>query len=423
MKTSSLGGLSARLRGNDLVQHGSLVFAGIVFANAFTYAYYALVGRVVGVAGYGVVSALFSATLLIATAPASVAATVVSRIAAGLHAAGELGKLRRLGDAMSAASAALGVLALAAVALAEPAIASYLHLAGVAPVWAAAAVLALGFALPLQRSVLQGTQHFSNLTISMIVETSLKALAGPLLALRFGVTGALAGLALGSAASVAYNAVVLRRLYASRPQRLGLDARRTFASSARTGSAVLAVNALLFYDVIVVRHAFDPLVAGLYGAAALAGRAVYTVISFIPTIVLPKATARAGAGAAAGRSLLFAALGTAGAIVAGALALIALFPGAIVAALAGRAFYAAAPYVLPYALALCLLALANIVAMYRIGIARLGFVGPLCAVAVVEIGVVTVWHPSPAAVLTVLVCGHGAALLATLAGALDGRSA
>jgi hypothetical protein len=68
---ASVGKLSARLRESDLVRHGSLVFAGIIVANAFTYMYYALVGRVVGVAGYGVVSALFSATLLIATTPAT----------------------------------------------------------------------------------------------------------------------------------------------------------------------------------------------------------------------------------------------------------------------------------------------------------------------------------------------------------------
>lgn len=251
-------------------------------------------------------------------------------------------------------------------------------------------MLALAFALPLQRSVLQGAQHFSIYATSMIVETTLKAAAGPLLALRFGVTGALAGLAVGSAVSAVYNAVMLRRMYAGRRSaRLRFDLRRMFVSSVGTGFAVLAINALLFYDVIVVRHAFDPVLAGLYGAAVLVGRAVYTVISFIPTIVLPKATARASTGAGRARSLLLAALGTAAAMVAGALAVTAVLPGAIVAAIAGRAFAPAAPYVVPYALARSFLAVANIVAMYQIGFSRLSFVVPLYAVAALEIGIVT----------------------------------
>ncbi|MGB8205638.1 MAG: polysaccharide biosynthesis C-terminal domain-containing protein [Candidatus Baltobacteraceae bacterium] len=390
------------------------MFAGIIAANALTYVYYALVGRVLGVAGYGVVSALFSATLLIATAPATVAATVVTRIAAGLYAAKDHQKLRRLGDLVSAASAGLGIAAFLAVTVAEPAIASYLHLASIAPVLAAGAVLALAFALPLQRSVLQGTQHFSIYATSMIVETALKAATGPLLALRFGVTGALAGLAIGSAVSAIYNALILRRLYSGRPARLRFDLRRMFVSSAGTGSAVLAINALLFYDVIIVRHAFDPISAGLYGATALVGRALYTVVSFIPTIVLPKAAARAAAGAAGPRSLLAPALTAAAAIIAGALVVTAAAPGTLVAIIAGRAFATAGPYVLPYVLALSFLALANIVAMYQIGLARLSFVVPLCTAAASEIATITIWHPTIPAVITVLVCGHCAAFLTTL---------
>jgi O-antigen/teichoic acid export membrane protein len=412
---ASLVRLTARVRASDLVRHGSLVFAGIILANAFMYVYYALVGRIVGVAAYGVVSALFSATLIIATAPATMAATVVSRVAAGLYAQNAAGRLRRLGDLMSAASIALAALSLLSVAASSRVTASYLHIGTVAPVIATGFVLATAFALPLQRSLMQGTQHFREFSLSMIIETTGKAIAGPVLALWFGATGALAGLAVGAAISGVYNVIVLRRLYGARPERLRLNLRAMFGSSAAAGTAVIVINVLLFYDVILVRHIFPPVEAGLYGAASLVGRALYTVVSFIPTIVLPKAVAQVRATAPA-RPLLPLALGVAIAISGGALACIALIPGWIVGTLAGKAFVTAAPYVLPYTLALSLLALANIVAMYKIGIGKHAFVVPLCLVAIAEIVTIVIWHPTVSGVLLVLVVGHSGSFLATLLG-------
>jgi O-antigen/teichoic acid export membrane protein len=200
-----------------------------------------------------------------------------------------------------------------------------------------------------------------------------------------------------------------------------MDLRRILVTSSGIGCAVVAVNALLFYDVIVVRHFFPALVAGLYGASALVGRALYTVVSFVPTIVLPKAAARSGAGNRT-VTLLAAAVGTAAAIIAGAVAVVALAPQLVVTTLAGKQFASASVLVVPYTAALGALALANIVAMYNIGLRRFAFVTPLCVVAIAEICFVCLWHRSVLMVLTIVLAGHAAAFAATLSGvALESR--
>jgi O-antigen/teichoic acid export membrane protein len=179
------------------------------------------------------------------------------------------------------------------------------------------------------------------------------------------------------------------------------------------GLGQLTFTVLMFYDVPLIKHAFDSRSAGLYAAAALVGRAVLAAISFVPTLVMPKATARA----AAGRSplpLLGAAAGIASGIVALAVIAAIFAPRLLVTLIAGRAFGAAAPLVLPYVVASGALALANVVAAYKMGLHRYDFVVPALAVAALEIAAFSVWHPTLVAAITVLLAGHVAILCTTL---------
>ncbi len=401
-----------RVADSDFVRHGLLVFAGLMAANVLQFAFYSIVSRLVGVEQYGVLTSLFSAVLLAAIGPATVAGTIVARLAADLRSTNDLGKLRRLGDLVNVVTALVGTIAFIIVLLTASAIASYLRLGTVLPVLITGAALAFSLAIPVQRGIFQGIERFAAFSLSNVIEATTKVAAGSLLAYRFGVNGALAGLALSLLCTWGYNALTLRRL-GPVADRLALDGRRIALTSTGVALAVLAVNALLFYDVILVRHYFSALTAGLYGAAALVARAMYTVINFIPTIVLPKASARRRNGRDS-RVLLFASLGTAGAIVAVGVAVTAIAPRAVVIVLAGHAFGDAQPFVLPYMIALGVLALANVAAMYNIGLHRFDFVGPLLTIAIAEIVAVSIWHQSVSQILVILCLGHGLAFLTTL---------
>jgi O-antigen/teichoic acid export membrane protein len=250
--------LILRLRNSDFVRHGLLVFVALMAANLLLFLFYSLVSRVVGVAEYGIVTSLISGILLLAVGPATVAGTIVARLAADLRAVGDIAKLRRLGDVMTNATGVVGAVAFGVVVLAAAPIAQYLHLTSIRTVVLAGIVLGLSYAIPVQRGVLQGMEDFNGFAISNIIECGAKFIASPLLGLRYGVDGVLVGLCIGTLAPWLYNVIVLRGLGAA-PARLKLDVRRIIATSANVGVAVLAVNALLFYDVILVRHYFSPI--------------------------------------------------------------------------------------------------------------------------------------------------------------------
>jgi hypothetical protein len=171
----------------------------------------------------------------------------------------------------------------------------------------------------------------------------------------------------------------------------------------------------MFYDVPIVRHAFDARSAGLYAAAALVGRAVLATISFVPTLIMPKATARVAARMSP-TPLLLTALAIAGVIVVGAAGLALFAPAFVVRLIAGGRFGDAAPLVLAYTLASGALALANVVGAYKMGLHQYDFVVPTAIVAAVEILLMAFWHPSLTSVVTVLLCGHLAVFASTLFG-------
>ncbi|HEY0615592.1 MAG TPA: polysaccharide biosynthesis C-terminal domain-containing protein [Candidatus Elarobacter sp.] len=414
-----------RLRRDDLVAHGAVVFAGAIAANAGNYLYYMLAGRVVGVEQYGELTALASAVLALG-APASVAQIVIARVAADLHARGDGAAadalLRRVTAWGGFAFAVLGAIA---IACAEP-VARYLQLSSGLPVVASAVALA-GYGLAtVQRGVLQGTHRFGSLSASYSLESGVRVALGIWLATRFGALGALAGFALAELASVAFHGWVFRRALRPGPpaafDRAGLTAIVSGVGAIQLTLAVLVSS----YDVVIVRHVFDPATAGLYAAASLAGRIVPGVLGFIPTVLMPKVAARAHARRSAAR-LLGAALAAGGATAAGALLIAIVAPGTVAALIAGPAFRPAAGIVPIYVAASGFLGLATVVAAYQIGLHRYAFVVPGVVVGAAEIAAIALWHPGITAVAWLLAAGHAALFAVTFIGigatAKDDRAA
>jgi hypothetical protein len=174
--------------------------------------------------------------------------------------------------------------------------------------------------------------------------------------------------------------------------------------------------------VILVRHFFAPQIAGLYSGVSLVGRAIYTGVSFVPMIAIPKIVARRASGASV-RPVALLGAGVALAAAVGAIGIVALIPERVVAAVGGPGFRPAAPLLLPYAVAASALAAANVAVAVRVGLHRFGHVAPLALIALGEIVTVSLRHARITDVLWTIVIGHTAGLLSTLAVAAFERRA
>ena len=392
--------------GGRVAAHAGVTFAGLMVANVLAYLFFALVSRTVGVEAYGSFSALV-AIVLIVSGPALLAQLVVAKLASDL--ALDPDRLAGLVHAVDrVAMLAAAVAGVALMALSVP-LASVMRVADPLLVTFAGAALFGAVALPFLRGVLQGTSRFGAYAVSNVVETGGKALFAPLLGLFQGVRGALAGMALGYALATCYTFVV------TIPHRRGtpvpFSLRAVARMSASVGCAVFCINLLLLYDGVLAKRYLDAHTAGLYGAASLAGRALYSIIAFVPVVLLPQAALRA-ARRESTCWLLVQALAVAAVIVASAVGFFALFGARAIVALTTPGFRGAAPLLVPYGYAMGMMALANVIATYNIARGRMRFVVPLAAVALGEIASVVLRHRAVADIVQTVVVGHTLALFA-----------
>jgi len=399
---------------SDFARQSAIVFASTLAINALGYGFHFAISRRIGVDAYGTLSAL-NAGYMISLTVAAIFATIVVKFAAELRAVGDLPRLAALSRRLAAFVVTVGVATLVVGLLASSAIASFLHVRDVRAVAVVVGIVALTIASAPLRAIFQGMEEFTTFAALGVVESFVKALAGVLFVyVGFGVTGAFAGWAIGTALSLAavVVALVLRFRGLARVP-FYVDVRRLAVTTSGVATGMLALTALGYADVIVVKHFVDPRTAGLYGALSLSGKILLFFVGFLPTVVLPKATRAALAGRSALPTLLQA-LGLVIAISVCGLAVYGFAPRLVVTALAGNAFAAAAPYAFSYGLAMVFLAALSVVVSFKIGLHRFDFVVPVVVIALAEIVGISLRHEDLGQVIEVLVAGNAAAFFASL---------
>ncbi len=369
--------------------------------------------RRLGVEGYGTLASLLAIVALTAFTSTFTTA-IVARFSAQFHAAGERGKLRRLSTLVLMVSGAVALLGCLLALVASRRLALFLHGSAAAPVLLTIVLAALSVVLAILRGMLQGTQQFASFSLSQIVEGLGKAaLASAALVLGFGIAGAVGGQVAAAVVAVAYTCLVIRRRFSAAPENLGLDLRRILARSAGIASTFFALAMLIEIDLILSKHYLAPHAAGIYSVAVLPGRAVATIMQFLPTLLLPSAAAHAEAGERGHPSLL-PIMGFAGGVSLLILLVFYFFPRDIVLLIAGPHYMPAASLVFLAGIAASMFALSSIAVSYRAGFDRFEFAVPLIAVAIGEIIAITRFHQTPREIVFVLVGANAAALAVTL---------
>jgi len=250
------------------VLSGSFVLlTGSALVTSFNFVYNVAVARFLGPTAFGHATAVY--TLLILTSAVTLSFQIVAaKVVAQRRSAREQTAAYR---AFHKNAWVCGVLIGLLLILARQIISNYLNLPDSnLAVWLA---IGVAFYVPLgsRRGYLQGSCNFRRLAANMVLEASCR-LFGSLLMIAFGsgVTGVIAANAAG--VTIAYG-FAIPRLPGSGADNTGIpDALRE------------ALQAIVFFvgqvvinncDIVVVKHFFPPVSAGLYAAIALVGRVVY----------------------------------------------------------------------------------------------------------------------------------------------------
>ena len=391
---------------NTFFRDGAIAGVANLLTNVGSFVFYSAAAHALGPSTGGLFLALVAAALLTSML-ANIAGVALTPEIARFRAADDRGGVRA--HATRAALGWLGssfVLGLLALALARPGEALF-HLDDPLLLLETAAVVSANALLFLTRAFVQAIARFDVYAASNLIETGLKfasafmILRSPSLRLTIGV---LAGVLAFAAVATAWPIVAyVRRAVGA--ARLSRDERNA------AGSLIAAFSALAvmtFADGIIARNLLPPFDAGLYNAAALAGRALMSALSFVPLVVLAKMPLAKGADR--GDRMFYAAVV---ACCLAAIAIFARFPAFILIAVGGQAFLTGAPLVALYGIAASALAMSNLVVSYRLsrGARTIGRV--LVAIAAAEVVAMLVYHPNAVALVTVLIAGHSAAFIAS----------
>jgi O-antigen/teichoic acid export membrane protein len=413
LRGTRLRDLGRRLLRADFFQHGALIFASTTLVNLCNYAFHLLISRKLGVTGYGALASLL-AGLMLATIPATIASSTVAKYASALHAVRDTGRLRTLAERVFLFSGLIaGGVCILGFAARNP-LAWYLNLPDSRPVLSLTLIVSVQFMFLAIRGILQGVQDFSRFAIATASEVCGKLVLGVTLVYAgFGFAGAMLGYAIASALSLLYTIIAVHAHINTPRAPLLIGVGRMLRTTGGIAVSTASLSSLGFADVVLVKHFFDPHVAGLYGVISLVGKTLLFFVNFVPTIVLPKASARAARGESALPLLAQASVAMICAAVVG-LGWIYLFPSLTIAMMAGPAFTAAAPYVFPYGCAMALLAASTIVASYKIGLHQFNFLLPFVVAAVGELIALQFVHKSLSDVIAVILVGHTIAFLGSL---------
>ena len=402
-KTNALLPRAVGIRG--LLRQGAIVFAGSMALGVCGALFQMIASRKLGVETYGTFYTLLS-IVAIAGMPGAILAPVIARYAAEFRALHDDAHVRGLiADLVRWTAVAALAYVVLAFALAAPA-AGFLHV----PVWTlpvAGVIAAVTLGSGVLRAIAQGTQAFATFAASAATEGVAKVLGlVALILVGLGLIGGLLGYGIGAACGLASVAWLLARHYRSVSVcRVRYDWPRVALSTGGAASITLAMTLMGTVDVILVKHYFNPHAAGLYAAAALGGKVLLFLVGFVPMVLLPRVTDNHARGERTRDALwLSIALLVAVAVI-GAIALQYCGP-LLLHVLVGRNFDAAAPLLLPYALAMIALGVTNVLACYGIATHRLAFIAPLVVGGILTLAAIALAHSTLTLVVRVLLTGN-----------------
>jgi glycosyltransferase involved in cell wall biosynthesis/O-antigen/teichoic acid export membrane protein len=362
---------------SDFGRAGGLA-AAVIVSNVIALVFTVVFARLLGAGGYGSLAALLSAFIILMV-PGSALQIAVAREISAAGPGGGAGVRHWISRI-----ALGGVLVAVAAVLLRDVLGAILN---VDQVWAAAAVPVCAFLwmiVSVERGALQGYRRYRVVASSIIGEAAAR--------LAFGVALVLAGLDVTGAFLATPLALVAIALLLARPLAQELPQRRDRRPllDLLAGAWIPVIGLTLLFalqevHVIVVKHEVSDELAGSYGVAAVAAKAIIWVAVGLGMYLLPEAARRSHEGIDP-RPVLMRTLTL---IALAALPMVALYAVAaepLLRTVFGPDLTGAADALPWLGLAMALLACAYLSVQYLLALGRSSFIWVLAVAAALEIG-------------------------------------
>ncbi len=257
----------------------AVLLSGSTFATLCSFAYNVVIAHFLGPGNYGQAVAVYTILTLVSTLTLSFQLLTAKVTAQQESPAARSAAYIQMHRQASVCGAVVAV----TLVLFQRQVAGYLHLSS--PFLIFLIAIGAGFYIPLgtRRGFAQGLYGFRRLAANLVLEAAVRLGGSAIMVLLgTGVTGVIAA---NAAASIVAWATIAPERASIVPGALPL--RRVFQEMSQALVFFSGQMLINNSDMVLVKHYFVPVMAGLYAAVALIGRVIYTFSSAIVNSMFP----------------------------------------------------------------------------------------------------------------------------------------
>ncbi len=360
-----------KIRRDPFLRDNAILFISLSLLNLLGYLFHFYIGRALGPKDYSVVGALLSIMYIILV-PLNTIQTGITSFVSRFKAKGELDKIVYLFKRSLKKMFFYAIVVSIGFIVVSPLVAKFLNIDELMPLFILSLFMFFALLLPINRGLLQGLQRFKGLGFNYILEGITKVGAAFIfIPLGFGVNGAIGSFVLSFFVPFILAFLILKRWLKGRGEKF--DTKEIYHFSWPV--LVMLLGMTLFYtlDVILVKHFFDSLSAGYYAAASLLTKILFFGTLSISVVLFPKVT-ELHTKEKPSKKILIKSVGLVLLFCVPVTLFYFLFPEFVINLLFGKAYFAAAPLLGIFALAMTLFSVNYLMSFYAVAIGKRKFI-------------------------------------------------
>lgn len=279
--------------GNNFLKHelvtGSIyIFAGSIVANLFNFFFSIFMSRNLTVEGFGILASTFSLIGLIGIPAGSIVPTIVNF--AGSHfAKDDYGSVKTLFLKIIKPLSVISIFMLFSFVIFANQIGGFFKITDRSIVVIIGISVALAYIVIVSSGLLQAKLAFKFISFTNLVGSILKfGLGAGLVFLGLGVKGAVWAVFIAGVIPSIIGFIYLKSVFISKISKASkINFKSILSYGVPSSLAMLGITSLISTDILLVKHFFDPLQAGIYAGLSLVGKVIFFFTGSIGGVMFP----------------------------------------------------------------------------------------------------------------------------------------
>lgn len=273
---------------HELVTGSVYVFVGSLIGNVFNLFFNLFMSRNLTIENFGVLTSSVSLIMLMVVPAGSIVPTIINF--AGSHFAKEdYGSVKALFLKIIKPILAVSILMLLCFFFFSSYISNFFKIADQSIIMIVGVIIAFAYIAAVNSGLLQSKLAFKYISASNLIGNIFKFIIGiGLVFAGFGVKGAILAILISGLIPQTLGFIYLKTVFRSKINKVSkINFKSIISYGIPSSLAVLGMTSLISTDILLVKHFFSPLQAGIYAGLSLVGKVIFFFTAPIGSVMFP----------------------------------------------------------------------------------------------------------------------------------------